>query len=244
MRVWLLQGRHGEDPSGLGPLLRSWSEAREKASLSLEVLTLTLPPVAPFPSPQADLLVLAAALCPSRTWVEELLNREVALLVATPEPVGETFRGLAETHPVFLMPPQPTPEVLGLALHTAVAGLRRQRYWKSQVEQLQQRLNDRIMIERAKGILVQRLRISEEEAYKRLRVWSRRQRRQIRDIAQSLLDTEALLLPDATGLLEGDPQGSASGINGAPSGVPARSNPEGGEGEKSSVNPTLPTDNA
>ena len=55
------------------------------------------------------------------------------------------------------------------------------------------------MIERAKGILVQRLGISEEEAYKRLRVSSRRQRRQIRDIAQSLIDTQALLLPEQNG---------------------------------------------
>jgi hypothetical protein len=55
------------------------------------------------------------------------------------------------------------------------------------------------VIERAKGILVQQLGVSEEEAYKRLRVSSRRQRRQIRDIAQSLIDTQALLLPEQNG---------------------------------------------
>jgi len=54
-----------------------------------------------------------------------------------------------------------------------------------------------VVIERAKGVLLQRLGISEEEAYKRLRVLSRRQRRQIRDIAQSLLDAQALLTPEA-----------------------------------------------
>src|SRR5262249_38808325 len=74
--------------------------------------------------------------------------------------------------------------------------LRRQA-WQAQVELLQQRLNDRIVIERAKGILVQRLRIAEEEAYQRLRLLSRRQRRQIRDVAQSLLDAQELLLPGA-----------------------------------------------
>jgi hypothetical protein len=67
------------------------------------------------------------------------------------------------------------------------------------VARLQRRLSDRIVIERAKGILVQRLKISEEEAYKRLRVLSRRQRRQIRDIAQSLLDTQFLFLPGSDG---------------------------------------------
>jgi AmiR/NasT family two-component response regulator len=63
------------------------------------------------------------------------------------------------------------------------------------LDEVQQRLSDRIVIERAKGVLLQRLGISEEEAYKRLRVLSRRQRRPIRDIAQSLLDTQDLLVP-------------------------------------------------
>ena len=44
---------------------------------------------------------------------------------------------------------------------------------------LEQRLSDRIIVERAKGILVQRLKITEGDAYKRLRLLSRRQRRQI-----------------------------------------------------------------
>src|SRR5262249_5371243 len=69
-----------------------------------------------------------------------------------------------------------------------------------QVARLEQRLSDRIVIERAKGILIQRLKISEEEAYKRLHSLSRRQRRQIRDIAQSLLDTQLLLSPEINGL--------------------------------------------
>jgi len=60
---------------------------------------------------------------------------------------------------------------------------------------LQQRLNDRILIERAKGILVERLSISEKEAYQRLRLQSRRQRRPIRDIAQCLLDAQSLFSP-------------------------------------------------
>ena len=47
---------------------------------------------------------------------------------------------------------------------------------------------------------MQRLHITEEDAYKRLRLLSRRQRRQIRDIAQSLLDTEFLFSPETNGI--------------------------------------------
>jgi response regulator NasT len=100
---------------------------------------------------------------------------------------------------VVLVPAGAGPECLGLAVLSARAAQARQRGWQSQLEQLQQRLNDRIVIERAKGVLVQRLGIPEEEAYKRLRVLSRRQRRQIRDIAQSLLDAQALLTPESNG---------------------------------------------
>src|SRR5207248_1625381 len=88
---------------------------------------------------------------------------------------------------------------LWLALLGTAAAQRRQLHWKMQLARLQQRLTDRIVIERAKGVLVQRLGISEEDAYKRLRLLSRRQRRQIRDIAQSLLDTQFLFLPEVNG---------------------------------------------
>jgi AmiR/NasT family two-component response regulator len=88
-----------------------------------------------------------------------------------------------------------------MALLTARTAQLRQAHWHAQVARLQQRLADRIVIERAKAILVQRLGLTEEEAYKRLRVLSRRQRRQIRDIAQSLLDTQSLLLPESNGFL-------------------------------------------
>src|SRR5439155_19487784 len=91
-------------------------------------------------------------------------------------------------------------EALWLGLLGLGAAQHRQRQAQALVARLQRRLSDRIVIERAKGIIVQRLKVSEEEAYKRLRVLSRRQRRQIRDIAQSLLDTQFLFLPESDGM--------------------------------------------
>jgi hypothetical protein len=46
---------------------------------------------------------------------------------------------------------------------------------------------------------MQRLGVCEEQAYKQLRMQSRRQRKQIREIAQSILDTQFLL--EANGFL-------------------------------------------
>jgi hypothetical protein len=143
--------------------------------------------------------VFAAGLSPHRTIVDEIASAGAGLIVAADENQTESYRDLAEHHPLQFVPPQPTYEMLVSALLSLRAALRREVSWKTQVEQLNQRLNDRIVIERAKGVLVQRLGIGEEEAYKRLRILSRRQRRQIRDIAQSLLDTQSLLGPASNG---------------------------------------------
>jgi hypothetical protein len=202
MRVWLLQGKQGEDPGGLEPLLRQWAARPENSHWLVSVRPASADLTPDMQPPQTEVIVVAEAVCPPGAWAEELLGRGVALVVATSAPQADRFRALAETYPVHLVSAQPSAECLGLVVLGAQASLRRQLYWKNQVQNLQQRLSDRIVIERAKGILVQRLGITEEEAYKRLRVLSRRQRRQIRDIAQSLLDTQSLLLPDANGFVD------------------------------------------
>jgi response regulator NasT len=126
----------------------------------------------------------------------------LGVVVVTTAERAERFRPLANQHPVAFTLPSAGVDGLWLALVTALAGRRREANWQSQVARLQRRLSDRIVIERAKGILVERLKISEEEAYKRLRMLSRRQRRQIREIAQSLLDTQFLFAPGSNGFVD------------------------------------------
>jgi AmiR/NasT family two-component response regulator len=202
MRVWLLQGKQGDEPGGLGPPLREWAARPGNAHWRVDVCAPHPGLKAEVQAQQPEVLVLEEDLCPAGPWVEELLGLGVALVVVTAKDRHEPYRALAERYPIHLLAPPPGPDGLGLAVLSAHASRHRLMTWKAQAEQLQQRLNDRIIIERAKGILVQRLGISEEEAYKRLRVLSRRQRRQIRDIAQSLLDTQSLLVPGDNGLLD------------------------------------------
>jgi hypothetical protein len=150
---------------------------------------------------QADVVLVGEATWPEGPWAQDLFALDIGLVMMITHQTSERFRPLAEQYPVVFLPPRPSPETLWMALLTARTAQLRQAHWHAQVARLQQRLADRIVIERAKGILVQRLGITEEEAYKRLRVLSRRQRRQIRDIAQSLLDTQSLLLPESNGFL-------------------------------------------
>lgn len=63
---------------------------------------------------------------------------------------------------------------------------------KQEAMQARQQLEERKIIERAKGVLQQRYSISEEEAYHRLREESRRQRRPLREIADAVLLVENL----------------------------------------------------
>jgi uroporphyrinogen-III synthase len=57
---------------------------------------------------------------------------------------------------------------------------------------VRQQLEERKIVERAKGVLQQRFALSEEEAYQRLRDESRRLRRSIRDVSEAVLLVEGL----------------------------------------------------
>jgi response regulator NasT len=203
MRLWLVDDK---SPSGAGTSLETVLRQLEQRPGSGLKLIGTSPFQSDFGEAMRklapdllDMVVVNERAWPEGACTEDLLNLGLGLLVVTSSDGAERFRGLADQHPIGFVPPSPSAEALWLALATAFASYRRQLQWKVEVARLQRRLSDRIVIERAKGILVQRLKISEEEAYKRLRVLSRRQRRQIRDIAQSLLDTQFLFLPGDDG---------------------------------------------
>jgi response regulator NasT len=201
MRVWLLQGKQ-EEAAGLGSVLRAWAQHPAAGPCQVEAVTAGPGLIQEAKERRPDVLVLAGQEGPGGPWLAEVLAAGAGLVVAVPPDRAGPFWDLALQHAVCVVPLPPSAEGLGLALGTAHAAARRQRSWQEQIAELQQRLNDRILIERAKGILVQRLRISEEEAYRRLRLLSRRQRRQIRDIARSLLDAQELLLPETNGFTE------------------------------------------
>jgi two-component system, response regulator PdtaR len=64
---------------------------------------------------------------------------------------------------------------------------------------VRQQLEERKIIERAKGLLQQRFGLSEEDAYQRLREESRRLRRAIREVAEAVLLVEGLGQPRPRG---------------------------------------------
>jgi hypothetical protein len=192
-KTWILEEIQSAESSELAALLKKLAEKPSE-----EIVWLGTQKVQPgvlqlIRESHGHVLVLHESSWPKCNQVEELCELELGfLIVASP---GNTvrFRKLTEKCMVSFVSPSGGLEAIQLGLRNLALESIRTASLQSQINSLQQRLNDRIVIERAKGILVQKLGISEDEAYKRLRLSSRRQRRQIRDIAQSLIDSHSLL---------------------------------------------------
>jgi uroporphyrinogen-III synthase len=80
-------------------------------------------------------------------------------------------------------------EQMGGAVAKSLLAEENQRLQEEALE-MKRQLEARKLVERAKGILMQRFSLSEEEAYLRLRNDSRRSRRAMRDLAEQIIQTE------------------------------------------------------
>lgn len=79
------------------------------------------------------------------------------------------------------------------AINIAMARFKEIQALRSQVGELEESLEARKVIERAKGILMQRLGLNERDAYERLRQRARDKRAKMKDIAQAIIEAEELL---------------------------------------------------
>jgi two-component system, response regulator PdtaR len=85
------------------------------------------------------------------------------------------------------------PEELPPAIDVAIARFREMQRLREQVDTLQETLESRKVIERAKGILMQRRQLGEDEAYELMRQRARERHCKVKDIAQAIVEAESLL---------------------------------------------------
>jgi AmiR/NasT family two-component response regulator len=85
------------------------------------------------------------------------------------------------------------PESVQGAIEVAVRRYREAQRLNEKVEQLESALERRAVIERAKGVLMERHAVSERDAFELLRDHARASGRRVVDVAQSVLDGHALL---------------------------------------------------
>jgi hypothetical protein len=194
MRVWLIEQEIGKGrQTGLEPMLRGLAQ-QSPSPLALVGVSDFCPELPKhLRTGLLHGLILHVAAGPQLHVYSELLGLELPILLAGELALLEAWMPCAEEHPIAFLAPSAGPAELVLALRSLLAAHRRETRYRAELQRFRQRLSDRIIIEKAKGILTQRLGLSEDQAYKQLRVQSRRQRKQIREIAQSILDTQFLL---------------------------------------------------
>ena len=84
-------------------------------------------------------------------------------------------------------------EDLAPALEVAVRRFRQIQSQAGEIENLKEAIDTRKLLDRAKGILMDRHHMSEEEAFKRIHFQARNQNKKMRDIAQSIITAADLI---------------------------------------------------
>lgn len=109
------------------------------------------------------------------------------------EPAGLWQHLGSEDWPLWAVLPATAPrwQVVAVARSLLAAAARLEAALR-EVAEAARRLEDRKVIERAKGILMDRFDLAESEAYKRLRDTAMRQRKPLREIAQSIIEFASL----------------------------------------------------
>ncbi len=86
-----------------------------------------------------------------------------------------------------------TADELRVSMQVGWARYRRQEALREEVQDLKVALEDRKVIERAKGLIMEKLGLSEPDAMKRLQKQARDSRRRLADLARAILETNELL---------------------------------------------------
>ena len=85
------------------------------------------------------------------------------------------------------------PERVKPVLDVALARFRREQKLLDELSDTRQKLAERKLVDRAKGLLMTRYRLSEDQAYQRLRSLAMNKNMKLAEVAQRILDVEDLL---------------------------------------------------
>jgi response regulator NasT len=124
---------------------------------------------------------------------DEGLRRPVVIITGV-EDESLIERSIASGVSAYLTKPIETRE-LNAAIGLAAARHAEFRQLETEVERAQQALEDRKVVERAKGLLMSALELSEPDAFKRLQVTARERNLRLADVAARIVEQQSLLVP-------------------------------------------------
>ncbi|HEY2372642.1 MAG TPA: response regulator [Gaiellaceae bacterium] len=124
---------------------------------------------------------------------DEGLRRPVVIITGV-EDEGLIERSIASGVSAYLTKPIETRE-LHAAIGLAAARHAEFQQLEADVERVQQALEDRKVVERAKGLLMSALDLSEQDAFKRLQQTARERNLRLADVAARIVEQQSLLAP-------------------------------------------------
>jgi two-component system, response regulator PdtaR len=121
------------------------------------------------------------------------LRRPVVVVTGVDDP-GLIDRSIASGVSAYLTKPVDTRELqaaidLAAARHSELVAL------EAEVDRAQQALEDRKLVERAKGLLMAALGLTEQDAFRRLQLTARERNLRLVDVAARIVEQEAVLSP-------------------------------------------------
>ena len=123
----------------------------------------------------------------------EGLRRPVVVVTGVDDP-GLVERSIASGVSAYLTKPIDTRE-LEAAIKLAAARHAEFEALESEVIRAQQALEDRKVVERAKGLLMLALQLSEQDAFRRLQLTARERNLRLVDVARRIVEQQSLLVP-------------------------------------------------
>jgi AmiR/NasT family two-component response regulator len=125
--------------------------------------------------------------------IEEINAYSSGPVIALLDHEDPPFVAAAAERGIFAYARQETTESIQAAIEVAIRRAREQRELSEQVERLESALQRRALIERAKGILMERHSISDRAAFDLLREHARSNNRTVVDVAAAVTEGHALL---------------------------------------------------
>jgi response regulator NasT len=123
-------------------------------------------------------------------------DRPIPILIVSAHHDPEFIARAAQHHILAYLVKPIRENQLGPAIEIAMQRFEEFRAMQQEADDLRQALEDRKIIERAKGLLMKQAGIEEEEAFRRLQKLASRKRKRLVEVARGILDAAELLEPD------------------------------------------------
>jgi response regulator NasT len=143
---------------------------------------------------EPDLVVFEPSTCGGFTTIRHVQKEmQFGIVAAIGESEQESVLSALMEFPLTYVVLPTTREALLPAMHAAIARRNHQAEWCGMNERLRKQLDDRKIIERAKGQLMRRFSWTERDAFRRLQQSAMNQRTSMAELAEAVLNGSSVL---------------------------------------------------